>query len=342
MPNFLRRRWYLLIGVILLIIFILYQAKIAQTKSQKQVAYTLKKQDLKEKLSLSGAIDAEEHVTLRFQSSGMMSWVGVKEGDFVKKYQGIASLDQQELQKTMQKYLNTFVKSRLDYDSSLQDNDIRNIGGLSEDQRRDDLRALQKAQYDLNSATLDVELKNIALKYAYLYTPIEGLVVRVESPYSGVNITPSQAEFEIINPKTIYFAATADQTDVAKLRQDETGEIKLDAYPDLKLSGKVHLISFIPKGGETGTVYLVKMTFDNPNDDYRYKFGMTGDVNFVTKEEDNVLSVPSNYIKTEKGKTYVFKKTELGSVKTFINTGQEIDNNTIVTSGLNEGDVIYD
>ncbi len=59
----------------------------------------VKRGNLEEKLIISGLIDAEEKVTLRFQTSGRLSWVGVKEGDLVKKYQGIATLDQREIKK---------------------------------------------------------------------------------------------------------------------------------------------------------------------------------------------------------------------------------------------------
>lgn len=312
-------------------------------KPQKnKKSYKLKREDLKETLTFSGEINAREKVSLKFQSSGMMTWVGVKEGDYVKKYQGIASLDQEELEKNLKKYLNTFLKYRWDYDQKKEDEDIKNIGNLSEDARREALRSLDKAQFDLNNTILDVELKDIALKYAYLYTPIEGIVTHIDTAYAGVNITPATSVFEIINPKTIYFTASADQTDVVSVKKGEKADLVLDSYPDEIIKAKVEDISFTPKTGETGTVYEVKVGFSNDNKNYKYRVGMTGDLTFIIKEKKNILAVPATFIKKEKGEEYVYKIINNKKTKVGVKTGEELDGNIEIISGLEENDIIYD
>ena len=337
----IKKRWYLFAGFIILLILVLYQRDFSQIKSSKEkTTYKVKRQTIKEELSLSGEIEAEEHVTLRFQSSGRLSWVGVKEGDYVKKYQGVASLDQREVQQNLKKYLNTFVNERLDYDQELQDAQIKYTGGLSEDARREALRVLEKAQYDLNNAIIDVELKNLAIEYSYLASPIEGIVIRVGSPYAGVNITPAQAEIEIVNPNTIYFSVAADQTEVVKLKEGKKGNIVFDAYPDDQIKSEVDKISFIPKEGETGTVYEVKMYFDYDNSDYKYRVGMTGDVDFLLRQRKNILAIPALFIKSDKGKKYVYKFENNKKIKTYITLGDEIDEVVVVDSGLKENDEI--
>jgi len=345
--NFFKKRWYLILFILFVIGFIFTKVNSTQTNGKKQTAYKVKRQNIKETLSLSGTVDAEERATLRFQSSGKLIWVGVKQGDYVKKYQGIASLDQRQLQKTLKKYLLAYQKDRSSFEQT-KDDKRTDLVDMSVDLRHKAQRLVDSAQADLESAVLDVELQSLAMEYSYLYTPIEGLVVRLDSPYAGVNITPAQAEFEVINPKTIYFSATADQNDVVKLKQGEESEIVLDAYPDTTLKGKIYMISFVPKTGETGTVYQVKLALNGENTDYRYRFGMTGDANFTMRELTNVLVVPSKYIKTEKKpdgtleKKYVMKKVNNIQVKTSIETGEELEDKTIITSGLQEGDTVYD
>lgn len=347
MMNFFKKRWYLILFILFVIGFIFTKVNSTQTNGKKQTAYKVKRQNIKETLSLSGTVDAEERATLRFQSSGKLIWVGVKQGDYVKKYQGIASLDQRQLQKTLKKYLLAYQKDRSSFEQT-KDDKRTDLVDMSVDLRHKAQRLVDSAQADLESAVLDVELQSLAMEYSYLYTPIEGLVVRLDSPYAGVNITPAQAEFEVINPKTIYFSATADQNDVVKLKQGEESEIVLDAYPDTTLKGKIYMISFVPKTGETGTVYQVKLALNGENTDYRYRFGMTGDANFTMRELTNVLVVPSKYIKTEKKpdgtleKKYVMKKVNNIQVKTSIETGEELEDKTIITSGLQEGDTVYD
>jgi len=341
MIKFLKKRWYLFVIIFLVIGYIIYQKTTsAQAISKKESTFVVKKQDLEESLTLSGKVDADEHAVLRFQTSGMMSWVGVKEGDYVKKYQGLATLDQRELQKTLKKYLNTYMSSRWDYDQTKEDKQIKNIGGLSEDARREALRVLDKAQFDLDNSVIDVELKDIALKYSYLYTPIDGLVTKVDVPFAGINVTPAGAEFEVINPKTIYLSATADQVDVVRLNEGLTSEITFDAYPDTIIPGTISKIAFVPKTGESGTVYEVKVILSADNSTYKYRYGMTADINFVISKKENVLAVPANYIKSEKKQKYVMKKENGNKIKTYVKIGEEIDSNIIITSGLKEGDVI--
>jgi macrolide-specific efflux system membrane fusion protein len=334
MLNLLKKRWYIAVIILFVIGFIFYQ-QVVLTKGEKEIPYKIKRQTLKEELSLSGKIDAAEKVTLRFQTSGRLSWVGVKEGDFVKKYQTMATLDQREMQKNLEKALRDYSKERWDFE---EDKQVTYRSVFTDTAKR----ILEKNQFDLDKAVMDVEIKQLAIEYATLVSPIEGIVTRVGSPYAGVNITPAQAEFEIINPKTVYFSATAEQTDVVKLRQGASGEIILDAYPDVKIRGKIDRISFIPKTGETGTVYEVKLTISDQNEDYKYRLEMSGDVNFILKERSNIFAIPSNYIRKEKNKRYVWKKTNGKRVKTYIKIGEEVDNSIIVTSGLKEGDVIYD
>ena len=41
----------------------------------------VERKNLTEKLTVSGEVNAEEKASLKFQTSGLLSWVGVKEGD---------------------------------------------------------------------------------------------------------------------------------------------------------------------------------------------------------------------------------------------------------------------
>ncbi len=339
--GFAKRRWYLVLIVLAIGGFLIYRQQVAS--APKGTPYTVKKQTLKDEISFSGQIDADEKVALQFQTGGQLAWVGVKEGDYVKKYQAIASLDQRQLQKTMQRYLNTYVKTRLTFDQ--QQKDSSDVGGLSTEAQQKLQRLAEESQMDLNNSVIDVEVQNIALKYATLTTPIAGIVDRVDTPVAGVNISAvSPATFTIVNPDTLYFSANADQTDVVNLRKGEKGYLAFDSYPDDTIPTIIKSIAFSPTAGETGTVYAVKMDFMSGGKDKnsKYRLGMTGDATFITKTYPDVLSIPTAYIKAEQNKQYVLRDINGKGVKTYIKTGETVDTQTIVTSGLQAGDVIYD
>lgn len=328
-----KKIYYLLFALPILSLLFYSQVK-SQTKSAEESFYTVKKQTLKDELSMSGTIDADEKVTLRFQTSGRLSWVGVKTGDYVKKYQAIASLDVRDVKAALQKKLNTFMKTRWDLDQQREDYEDKAITDAMK-------RVLSAAQYDLNSSIIDVELQDLAMEYASLITPIEGIVTEIGSPYAGVNITAAQAEFTVINPKTIYFSLKAEQTDVTNLKKGMKAEIILDAYPDKTMEGEIADISFSPIAGETTTTYIVKVKMSESNSDFKYRVGMTGDATFVLSQKPNIISIPTTMIKTERDKKYVFKLDNNKKVKTYIKTGDELNGDTEVLSGLKNGDVIY-
>lgn len=337
MRIFIKKRWYILLITLLLILTIFFRGKNFLNKNKKENYYQIKKENVKEFLTLSGQIDAEEKVILRFQTSGKLVWVGVKEGNYVKKYQTIASLDQRDLKNRLQKYLNTYVKQRLSFEQT-KDNYWQKQFDLSERVRKEAERILEQNQYDLNNAVLDVEYQNLILENTNLWTPIEGIVTRVDIPFAGVNITPAQAEFEIVNPKTIYFSATADQTEVVTLKKGQKGKIIFDSFPNKEFEGEIYWIAFTPKREETSPIYPIKIKF-NP-DNYSFKLGMSGDINFLVKEKNRVLTLPQGYLKKDNKGEYVNLIDNGGKKKVYVKRGEEIDGKVIIEEGLKEGDII--
>jgi RND family efflux transporter MFP subunit len=341
MLKFLKKRWYLILIVVLIAGFIFYKNRSTAAAKNKVDRYTIKRENLKEVLTLSGEIDASEKVSLKFQTSGRLAWVGVKEGDFVTKYQVIASLDQRDLKNRMNKYLNTYAVQRNSFEQGKDDN-LDDQNALSQSIRDEAKRVLENNQYNLNNAVLDVEYQNLTLQYANLWTPIEGIVTHVSVPFSGVNITPAGADFEVVNPETLFFLVAAEQGDVINLKEGATGNISFDAFPEKKFKASIYYISFSPKEGETGTVYELRLRLDDEAMKLPLKLAMTGDIDFVIKEENKVLSVPSSFIKKDKKGSYVFIGSPTKKVKKYIEVSNEIDGKFVVTNGLTENEVIYD
>jgi len=340
--NFFKKRWYLVIGIFIILLFIfINNRQIKQAKEKTQKTYQVKKETLKETLSLSGEIDAEEKAILRFQTSGRLAWVGVKEGDYVKKYQTIASLDKRDLQNRLDKYLNTYAKQRNSFEQT-KDDTWNQQYAFSESLRNEAKRILENNQYDLNNAVLDVEYQNLFVEYASLWTPIEGVVTKVDSPFAGVNITPATAEFEIVNPKTLYFSATVEQVDIVNLKEGLTGMIIFDSFPEKQYQGKIYFISFSPKKEETGTVYQIKIKLSDEALSLPLRLSMTGDIEFLIKEKKEVLSVPSSFVKKDKSGYYLIVKKDGREVKQQVVLGEEIDGKYVIKDGIFEGDLIYD
>lgn len=335
-PALFKRHWKKIaaLAAVVLIAVLGYFLWYLPSQTQTAETFTVKKGNLKEELTIPGEIDASEHAVLQFQTGGQLAWVGVKEGDIVNKYQGIASLDTRSVQKNLQKALEAYKQDRNAHEQSKDDYD---------DSTNDEFRRLmENAQASLNSAVLDVELQDLALKYANIWSPIDGLVVRVDSPHVGVNITPNEAEFEIINPSTIFFKATADQTEVSKIKEGDSVDLVLDAFPEDSFKGTVKKIAFVPTVNDSGTNYEIEITIAKGNFGNKYKIGMTGDATFITKKRPNALFVPIKFVKQDGSKKYLTVKSGDKFEKSFVTTGIETDNDVEILSGIKQGDVVVD
>jgi len=330
-----KRFWHVGLIVIILLGILLF-SKYKASDITPANSYEVKKQTLQKSLSLTGEIMANERSILHFQTGGRLNWLGVKEGDIVKKYDGIASLDTRQLQKTLEKYLNNYSKERQDFEQTNDDNDTLVIA-LSKDLRDRAERTLENAQFDLENSVLDVELQAIAKEFSFLFTPISGIVTRMSVTTPGTNISVTDT-FEIVNPESLYFSVLADQTDVINIAKGQRGKIVFDSFPDQEIDATIDSISFSPAQGESGTVYEVKLTFDRSSNPYL--LGMTGDVEFVLDEIKNVIAVPYEFVEDINDKTFVYVQKNNKSIKTEIVLGEEYQGLYQVLDGVKIGDII--
>lgn len=307
-----------------------------QRSQQKQQVVEVERGDIQRTLSLSGRIDAHQRVTLKFQTSGLLSWVGVKEGDWVRRGQAIASLDRRELKKTLEKKMNDYLKARWDWEQAREDYSYKERWFELSDEVK---RILEKNQFDLNKAVLDVELADLALRLSTITTPIEGIVTKVDTPFAGVNITPATAKFEVVNPKTVYFSAEVDEEDIGKLKEGMGAKITLDAYQNKVFEGKITKIHFSPVSTSGSPSYQVEIDFLNvDNNDLKFRLGMEGEAEVVVASAKNVLTLPTEAIKGEEQKWVwlIDKKGKKRKVR--VELGLESEDKVEVKSGLREGE----
>lgn len=331
------KHWKLIsiLTIVLLVAFFFYQKSTSiQSKSTDEKEITVVKKTLQKTISASGKIKAENEAVLKFQTSGLLSWVGVKEGDNVEKWQTIAFLDNRELKKTLEKSLRDYSKERWDFE---EDKEVTYKDRVVTDTVK---RILEKNQFDLEKSVLDVELDDIALRFATLATPISGIVTGIDSPIAGVNITPATASFTVSDPDSLIFSAEIDEADISHIKLKQKVLLTLDAYPEEEIKGAIYKIGFTAKttsGG--GNAFPVKIKLP-PNKNLEFKIGMNGDANIIFQEKKGALVLPINVLSIENGKTYVEKLVNGNKVKTFVTTGLETDEETEIKKGLSVGDKV--
>jgi RND family efflux transporter MFP subunit len=293
---------------------------------------------LRSVLNLSGTVNAQEHVTLQFQTSGKLAGLYVKEGDSVVAGQTIANLDARELRKKLDRELKDYMIQRWDHDQLKDDyqeseTDQHNIYLTDEI-----TRIIQQSQFGLDQAVIDVELSNLSLELAYLTSPINGMVTYLDQKVAGVNITPSQCRFEIVNPTTLFLNSTVDEYDMVKIEPGDRASIVFDAFPDINYIGYVYYISYAPSITEENT-YDIKISL--PADVItKLKMGMSAEIEIVTAKKSNVLAIPFMAVEESGKKNYVTLIKNNRRIKKEVILGIETDEFIEVKKGLKKGDVV--
>jgi len=334
----MKKKMILVAAVIGLVIGALYLGFGERWKKEPEIKTTeVKLGEIVKTVSASGKVRAKTEAILKFQTSGMLAWVGVKKGDRVKKWQAIASLDKKELEKTFQKYANDYLSERWDFEQTQDDYKTTKEKRLVTDAIQ---RILDKAQYDLDKAVLDYEIKDLAVKYATIYSPIEGIVTAIDVPVAGVNITPATATFSIADSSLVVFEANVDEVDIGQIRVGQKGVILLDAYPEEKMETTVEKIDFTAtstSGG--GTAFKVELGLPE-NFEEKFKLGMNGDVEIILAKRENILLIPSSAVMKRKDQYFVFVIENGVARKQEVKIGLEGETETEIAEGLSEKEEI--
>ncbi len=326
--------------VIALIVFLIirnYNIKKMESlgyNPKKDILVTPQIQTIASKLNLAGSIDAQSKVTLQFQTAGQLAWLGVKVGDTVKKYQAIASLDKTSLKKNLEIQFNNYNSTLSNfYDTT---DDYKDTVITTEFQR-----ILDRNQNTLNNAVINYELTDLAIKYATLTSPINGIVTSVGSALPGTNIIPSSNTYSIVDPNTIYFKSEIDQEEVNRITQGQKAQIILDSFEDEVIDSQIKYISFTPIAGQSSIVYEVQFEFPQTNDELTYRLGMTGNAEIIMDQSIDALTIPIEAVIEEENKKFVFVyKSNKEIIKQEIKTGIESELEYEVLEGLSQYDQV--
>lgn len=284
-------------------------------------------------LDVSGTVNAKQKARLRFLSGGKVVYLGAQQGDKVKKWQSIATIDRATLQKQQDQLLNKYMQERWDWEQVVDTTKDKSITTSEQ-------RAKDKDQWDLTNKVIDVEIQNIAIKNTVLTAPFDGILTISPTAVSGVQLTAADY-FEVVNPDSIYFSAVVDEADIGKVSVGQAAELTLDAFADETYTTQVRDISFTSIVGDNGTAFAVEFPLAVQSFKQQVRLGMNGDVKIILDERDDALTIPLSATKNRDNRIYVdVKKTDGTTEEREITIGIESDEAVEVLSGLTEQDFV--
>lgn len=266
--------------------------------------------------SAAGDILAGHPAIVRAQANGQILEVLKKIGERVTKGEIIIRIDAQDqtaqlsqAHASVRSAYAQISQSQARVDTLLKQkeraNQLAQNGGGTVQSAEDAERALTEAVAAKSVATAQSKQMQAAQRSArsayektVLRAPFDGMLTHMPV-HTGDCITPSQEMFQLIDDQRLYLEATLDEADTSKVKLNQEAELRLDAFPDLKIAGYVSRIDPVLKKDLKGarTLLIEVDVTDLPNaKTLGLKAGMSANVDVLVGQKDRVLFVPRNAI----------------------------------------------
>jgi len=203
----------------------------------------------------------------------------------------------------------------------------------------------KKLTIDQDQARLDEA--NSCLKQLTVITPSQGIAIIQRSWQSGNKYQVGEQVWSgqplISLPDLSQLKATVkiNEVDIAKIVKGLNVEIRPDAFSENKFTGVVKEVANLAVNKEGSTkikVFPVEIYLNETHKDLLP--GLTVSCRIIVDKLEDMLFVPIEAIRTEAGKNFVYRKSGISFEKAEVETGRSNSDYTIITGGLDEGDVI--
>ncbi|MFH1871919.1 MAG: efflux RND transporter periplasmic adaptor subunit [Pseudomonadota bacterium] len=264
----------------------------------------------------AGTVEACQRTKLSTIMGGRIEFLGVKEGDKVKKGQLLMKLwnDDQKAQQTLaeaqravsaqrvKEVCTTAASSRREAERQTS---LKNKGFVS-DAREDaakseaDVRsaACETARADVTQASARVGVTKIEQGRMTLYAPFDGTVANIVGELGEYSTpsppgVPTPPAIDLIDDSCLYINAPMDEIDAPKIRAGLPVRVTLDALPKQPLQGKVRRVApYVVAVEKQARTVDVEVDFDMPATG-NLLVGYSADVEIVLATRANVLRVPT-------------------------------------------------
>ena len=305
-------------------------------------------------LTASGYVVAQREASVSSKGTGVLEYLGVVEGDKVKRGQIIAKLDDRDIvaqldqaKSNLQLYQAQLNETENNYNREKELFDR----GLSSQQDLDQAEANYKTLLaNIDMAKAGIRVAEVALENMIIRAPFDGTVLtknaevgEIVAPF-GASTTSRAAVVTIADMTSLMVETDVSESNIEKIKQDSDCEIVLDAYPDKSYQGYVFKI--VPTADRSKATVLVKVGFKNY--DSRVLPEMSAKVSFLSEKKEGeenqlpVLTIPLSAVDEVNGKKIVYVVKDDKAYQKEITTGRLLGNYVEIISGLAEGDEIID
>lgn len=302
-------------------------------------------------LTASGYVVARRQAAVASKGTGQLVHLAVEEGDFVKKGQVIARLEDDDVAAALRRSRENLRLAEADLEEARKSLERAKI--LLEKQ------FISRAEYDaaearykrvrasIEAARFGVREAEVAVENTRIVAPFDGTVVQknadigeIVAPLAGA-ASSRAAVVTIADLSSLEVEADVSETNLKLVSPGQTCVITLDAYPDRAYEGQVEKI--VPTVDRAKATVLVKIRFESY--DRRVLPQMSAKIAFLAPDwrgsadlTQSVLAVPATAVAERDGRTVVYRAQNDRAVETPVVTGKRLGDLVEIRQGLQPGD----
>lgn len=322
-------------------------------------------------ITATGEIQPVYKVEVGTQVSGIVKKLYVDYNTQVKKGQLLAELDKSTLQEQVKQSKANLSTATSNKDLAQKSFDrikaLYEKKAATQEEYDQAESSLQQAKNQLVTARSNYENALTNLKYAEIYSPIDGVVLSksVEEGQTVASSFSTPTIFTIANNLAeMQVEADVDEADIGMVKNGQPVTFTVDAFPNDLFTGTVKQIRLEPT--VTNNVVTYTVIIEAPNPDGKLYPGMTANVSIVVESQTGILiPLEATYFNLDpttekniakdgytiqhpaaKGKkaddghasATLLNNKQLSTIS--IQTGLDDGANIVVTDGIAEGDLV--
>lgn len=316
-------------------------------------------------LNASGYVVAQRKSALASKVTGRLVWLGVEEGSRVRAGDVVAKLESQDVVASRAEAEANLYTARSNLEQAKAEaadatlamkraRDLIGKGYIAQAEHDTALARYNKAVAAVKAGEATVRAgeaglrgADVALEYTLIRAPFDAVVLTKNADVGDI-VTPLGAAanakasvVSVADMNSLKVEADVSESNLTQVKLDQPCEIQLDAVPNVRFRGKVHMI--VPTADRTKATVLIKVGFVDK--DPRVLPEMSAKVAFLSRapgpgEERARTAVSKSAIVARNGKTEVFVVREDKAFATPVVLGDHMGDMEEVRRGVKAGDKV--
>jgi len=262
-------------------------------------------------LNVTGTVfpDIAREIPVISLASGRVVDIKARLDDYVKKGQLLLKIQSPDSSNAFDTYLKARNDEIMNNKAYVRAKDLYAHGAISlgmleqaEDAENDSLADLKSAEEQLQTLGMD---KDHPSPVVNVYSPISGVIVQqfvTQAAAAGVTFSGSATAFTVADLSSVWVICDVYENDIPKLALGQEARIKLNAYPDKVITGRISDIG--PVLDPQIRTAKVRIEVPNPG---MIKLGMFATATFRSLQKQHFALVPAPAILHLHDRNWVFE-----------------------------------